>query len=207
MQMRNDMEININDILCNIRKMFCNIFRKIGERKEVAIFLVEIGIIIAYAVVCNISHDFQEKNASCFGFDSKNYYTAECIKIWDEYGCSVFFEDNQEEVLAKLESIISDSEIIDNIQTNTKILGIFNGYSEEEIESAINAFVYGCNNSEHISGSYNSIKDVPEPLIRCTYSEILRHSADSELHEGVVKNFNRYMSKLERDALNPDFME
>ena len=96
--MRNDMEININDILCNIKKMFCNIFRKIGERKEVAIFLVEIGIIIAYAVVCNISHDFQEKNASCFGFDSKNYYTAECIKIWDEYGCSVFFEDNQEEV-------------------------------------------------------------------------------------------------------------
>lgn len=197
------MEINIKDIIFKLKKYFC----KVVEKKEVAILLVEIGIIISYALLCNITHYYQEKNASCFGFDSKNYYTAECIKIWDEYGCSVFFEDNQEEVLAKLESIISDSEIIDNIQTNTKILGIINGYSEEEIESAINAFVYGCNNSEHISGSYNSIKDVPEPLIRCTYSEILRHSDDSELHEGVVNNFNRYMGKLERDALNPDFME
>ncbi len=205
--MRNDMEININDILCNIKKMFCNIFRKIGERKEVAIFLVEIGIIIAYAVVCNISHDFQEKNASCFGFDSKDYYTAEGIKIWDEYGCSIFFEDKQEEVQENLESIISDSKIIENIQTDTKILLVFNRYSKVEIESAINAIVYGCKNSKHSSGKYNSIKEVPEPLLRSTYSEILRHTYDSELYEGVETYFNRYISNLEHDALNPDFME
>lgn len=201
--MRNDMEINIKDIIFKLKKYFC----KVVEKKEVAILLVEIGIIIAYAVVCNISHDFQEKNASCFGFDSKNYYTAECIKIWDEYGCSVFFEDKQEEVLAKLESIISDSEIIDKIQTNTKVLVFFNRYSKEEIEGAINAIVYGCKDSRHSSGNYNSIKEVPEPLLRCTYYEILSHGADSELHDGVKEYFDRYIRKLERDALNPDFME
>jgi hypothetical protein len=201
--MRNDMEINIKDIIFKLKKYFC----KVVEKREVAILLVEIGIIISYALLCNITHYYQEKNASFFGFDSKDYYTAEGIKIWDEYGCSIFFEDKQEEVQENLESIISDSKIIENIQTDTKILLVFNRYSKVEIESAINAIVYGCKNSKHSSGKYNSIKEVPEPLLRSTYYEIISHTYDSELYKGVKAYLDRYISNLEQDALNPDFME
>jgi hypothetical protein len=91
--------------------------------------------------------------------------------------------------------------LVDSIKVDTRILNYFDRYSEEEIESAINAFVYGCNNPKHSSGDYKSINDLPEKLMRCCNYEIVQHSAMHELYEGIDKYFDSYIRNIEQDTL------
>ncbi|MCR5773213.1 MAG: hypothetical protein K6G87_18480 [Butyrivibrio sp.] len=174
------------DTRCNIGLRIISVFKKILEmvkRKEILIFSVEICIIFAYIITCKLVTYYHYVNDSQFGFNNNDYYISQGIELWNEYGCSVFFKDKQTEVFDELQRIISDSNLVDSIKVDTRILNYFDRYSEEEIESAINAFVYGCNNPKHSSGDYKSINDVPEKLMRCCNYEIVQHS---DMHLGYV---------------------
>ncbi len=152
-------------------------------------------IIIALISLIGFFIDDFKYRKSLFGFDKGDKYTNEAIEMWDKYGCSYFYKDNQKEALDNYESMLEDKEIVEYVKEDTAIYGFIHPYSKDEIGNAFNAIVYGCNNSEHDTGKYKSIADIPERLFRNCYMQLIM---PNELDVGLRDAYDRYVHELEK---------
>jgi hypothetical protein len=107
--------------------------------------------------------------------DNRGYYTKfnnynkiKALKAWNNYGCSVLYGNNGNVVENDFGKKIEDGTYLTSIKNQTTEFVFFQKYSDEEILSALNALVYGCNDSDHTT-DYKSIRDIPTELrLACT---------------------------------------
>ncbi|WP_022759077.1 hypothetical protein [Butyrivibrio fibrisolvens] len=157
-------------------------------------------IIILTVMVClfllvSFLLDDQRYWNSLFKFDADDEYTIRAIEAWDHYGCSYFYKEDQEKALENYESIIGDEKMLEYVKKSTAIYGFINLYSDQEIEDAFNAIVYGCNNSEHDSGKYKSVADIPERLFRNCYLQML---FPNQMDKSIKEVYEIYLSDLKK---------
>lgn len=169
--------------------------------KEIIIKLNIKRIIIIAAALCllliaGFFIDDYKYRKSFFGFDESGEYTAIAVEKWDQYGCSYFYQEDQEEALDNYEAIIEDDRIIDYVKRNTAIYGVINLYSDEQIENAFNAIVYGCNDTEHDTGKYESVADIPERLFRNCYLQMIM---PNNMDESIKEVYEEYLNELKEE--------
>lgn len=159
------------------------------NKKHIIIVVVTVCLLL---LVSFLFDDHKYWN-SLFRFDEGDEYTAKAIEAWDQYGCSYFYKEDQEKALDNFESILEDKKLVEYVKRDTAIYGFINLYSDQEIENAFNAIVYGCNNSEHDTGKYKSVADIPERLFRnCYYQMLLPNQMDKSIREV----YERYLDEM-----------
>ncbi len=160
------------------------------NKKHIIIIVVTLCILILVSFL----FDDQKYWNSLFGFDKGDEYTAKAIEVWDQYGCSYFYNEDQEKALENYEAMLEDKKIVEYVKKSTAIYGFINLYSDQEIEDALNAIVYGCNNSEHDSGNYKSVKDIPERLFRNCYLQML---LPNQMDKSIKEVYDIYLKEME----------
>ena len=167
---------------------------KIGcyRNKKKLVFLM---IIVALILTTGFLIDDSKYWKSLFGFDKGDKYTNEAIEMWDQYGCSCFYPNEEEKALQNYESMLKDEKIVDYVYKNTAIYSFIHPYSKSEIENVFNAIVYGCRNREHDSGKYKSVADIPERLFRNCYMELI---LCNEMDKGLRDAYENYVHELEK---------
>ncbi len=123
-----------------------------------------------------------------------DYYRIKALKEWDKNGCSALYGTDGDKAEAYWGSLIENDEIVDNVRKNTTSFWIIHNYTDEEIKAALNAIVYGCNDPNHSSGYYESVRDIPSDL-RIACINQLNINNDSE-YDSVGDEYNAHVKEL-----------
>lgn len=154
--------------------------------------MVVLIIILLFAVGFIISNS--KNNKLSRGIDSNDECTTNAIEMWDQYGCSVLYEENGDEAELFWGSVLKDNEVFESIKADTTFLHFFCKYSDDEIYAALNAIVFGCNDPCHESGDYTSIRDIPTELrISCLNQLNIRNTSDFLF---IQNAFAEFVSKI-----------
>lgn len=139
------------------------------SKRHVVIVILIIIFLLLPKMVDSVAGDTRY-NFDAIAFDMDDPYTIDAIDKWDEHGCSFFYKGIEQEAFSEYEQIIGDRRLMPAIKETMRWSESCENYSDCEIESALNAIVYGCNDREHSSGDYKSVADIPVPLFRiCSY--------------------------------------
>ena len=155
--------------------------------------IIVMVVIICMLLLIGFLFDDYKYWRSSFGFDKGDEYTTKAIETWDRYGCTYFYKEDQKEALDNYESMLKDDNLVVYVKRTTAIYGIINLYSDKDIEAAFNAIVYGCNNSDHDTGKYRSVADIPERLFRNCYLEMIM---PNNMDESIKEVYEQYLYEL-----------
>ncbi|WP_026657936.1 hypothetical protein [Butyrivibrio sp. AC2005] len=133
---------------------------------------------------------------SSFGFDESDKYTTKTIETWNKYGCCYFYKNDKKKALDNYDAILEDEKLVGYVKSNTAIWGIINLYSDKQISNAFNALVYGCYNSNHETGKYKSVADIPERLFRNCYIQLMMPNNMNKSIKEVYEQYLREQKEL-----------
>lgn len=125
-----------------------------------------------------------------------DYYRIKALKDWDKNGCSALYEKDGDKAEAYWGSLIENEDIVDNVRKNTTSFVFIHHYTDEEIKAALNAIVYGCNDPNHSSGDYKSVRDIPNELrIACVNQLNINNDTD---YGSVEDEYNAHVRELQK---------
>lgn len=157
------------------------------------------GVVLLVFIIIALFVKFKIEDAKYYGpvfdFDSGDKYTTQAIEVWDKYGCSYFYIEDQDEAREIFERIMGYESVKNYVRSQNTIYGIIHLYSDADIEYALNAIVYGCDDPEHDTGEYKSITDIPDRLFGCCYTQI---QVRNNMRYAIETVYNKYIEELKK---------
>lgn len=160
---------------------------------------VAFGVVILAFIIIALFVKFKIEDAKYYGpvfdFDSGDKYVNQAIEVWDKYGCSYFYNEDQNEALGNFERILEIESVKNYVRSQNTIYGFIHLYSDADIEYALNAIVYGCDDPKHDTGKFKSISDIPDRLFGCCYTQI---QVRNNMNYAIDIVYNEFIEELKK---------